>query len=74
MQMRHHTLSNEESKLKLGYHASSKLNHWCRAPPGRLATLAPGPNISFGDESLNSCRRHTRFAFASPKVHGVRYW
>ena len=40
----HHTLSNHESKPKLGYHASSNQLQ-CRAPPGP-ASAAPRPNTT----------------------------
>ena len=49
MLMRHHALSNDESKPKLGYHASSNQLR-CRAPPGP-ASAAPRPNTTIGDES-----------------------
>ena len=44
VQMRQSTLSNDESKPKLGYHVSS--NHLrCRAPPGPAST-ANRPNTT----------------------------
>ena len=57
MLKRHHTLSNHESKPKLGYHASSK-HLRCRAPPGP-ATTAPRPNTThICSEKSNKTRAH----------------
>lgn len=53
MQIQHHTLSNDKSKQKLGYYASSNqtLMH---APFERLATLTPGHNILIPNEYISN--------------------